>query len=125
MFIRDLADYLEGQGIEDIKIGELPFDEDNIVSLVTSPSPDPDKSIPYYTQTVDVRARFKDWESGYAKLQEIFDLLHQEENYQMGDYHVYLSYAMGMIQDNGRDTERRHLFQLTLGFVFRNSNVGS
>lgn len=125
--IDSLVDYLEEQGIgevgAEIYIGELPFDKTDIISLVTSPSPDPNKAIPYYTQMVDVRARFTNYDEGYQKLQDILDLLHQKENYSIEGYHIYLSYAAGMINDNDRDIERRHLFSLTLGFVYRRASV--
>lgn len=100
-------------------LGELPFDKSEVISLVQSPSPEPNKSIPYYTQVIDVWVRYSDYDDGYQKLQSIFDLIHQAENYQLDDNHIYLSYALGMINDNGRDTERRHLFSLSLGFVYR------
>lgn len=128
-----LADYLEEQNIgtvgEDIFLGELPLteaDDDNnsaCISLVASPSPEPNKSIPYYEQRVDVLARYSDYEDGYAKMQEIFDLLHKQENYDdISGYHIYLSYALGMIEDSERDAERRHIFKLTLGFIYRNAS---
>ena len=118
-----IEEYLEDEGIgtigTDIFDGELPLDGTDIISLILSPSPEPNKAIPYYTQYVDIWARFKNYDDGYSKLQDIFDLLHQKENYELTDYHVYLSYSVGMIDDLDRDAERRHLFKLTLGFVYR------
>lgn len=123
MIIDSLLDYLETNGIgevgTDIYLGELPEDKDDIVSAMISPSPEPNKSVPYYTQTIDFWARFKSYDSGIAILKRIFDLLHQAENYEVDGYHVYLSYAMGMIDDLDRDAERRHLFKLTIGVVYR------
>lgn len=124
MIINSLADYLEDESIgvvgTDIFIGELPMNVNNCISLVYVPSPDPDKAIAYYTQSIDIRARFSKYATGYAKLKEILDLLHRKENYDdLSGYHVYLSYSNGMIMDNDRDVERRHLFQMNLNFVFR------
>lgn len=127
MIITDLAQYLEDNNIgtvgTDLYVGELPLDKNNCIALVYSPSPEPDKSIPYYDQTIDIWARFSSYEDGYNMLQTVFDLIHRAENYQMGGWHIYLSYANGLINDNGRDVERRHLFQLTLTFVYRESDI--
>lgn len=125
--IDKLADYLEEENIgtvgTDIFLGELPLDDNECISLVASPSPEPNKSIPYYDQRVDVLARYSDYADGYSKMQEIFDLIHQKENYDdLTGFHVYLSYALGMIEDNERDAERRHIFKLTLGFIYRNAS---
>lgn len=121
--IDSIAEYLEDESIAtmgtDLYKGELPFDVDDCLSLQFVPSPEPNKAIPYYTQTVDVWARYKLFDTGMEKLQEIMELLHRKENYDINGYHVYLSYALGMIDDLGRDVERRHLFKLTLSFVYR------
>ena len=121
--IDSIADYLEDNGIgtvgTDIFIGELPLDENNIISLVTSPSPEPNKAIPYFNQAVDVWARYSSYDDGYKKLQDVFDLIHQLENYDIDGFHVYLSYARGMIDDLGRDAEGRHLFKVSFSFVGR------
>jgi len=124
--LESIAEYLEDNDLgvvgTNIFIGELPDDENNIVSIVSAPSPDPNKSIPYYTQTVDIWARYSDFDDGYGKLQDIFDTLHREENYEIEGYHVYLSYASGMILDLDRDSERRHLLKVSFGFVYRESS---
>lgn len=123
MIIQALANYIEDNSIAtvgtDLFIGELPFDKTDCISLVYSPSPEPNKAIPFYTQMIDVRARFKNYEDGYNKLLEVFRLFHAVGNFEMGDFHVYLSYAAGLPVDNDRDIERRHLFQLSLGFTYR------
>lgn len=121
--INDLVNYLQTSGIgtfgTDIFISELPFDKSDIIAIHAIPSPDPDKAIPFYVQDVDITARFAKYSEGYAKLLSIFDLLHRKHHYYMGDKYVYLSSAMGMINDNDRDSERRHLLQLTLSFIYR------
>lgn len=122
-----IEQYLEDNGLGTIGTnifdGELQFDKTDIVSLITSPSPEPNKAIPYFEQTIDIWARYSDYDVGYLKLQDIFDLLHQNEHYDIGDFHVYLSYSTGMIEDMGRDVERRHIFKLTLAFIYRNATV--
>lgn len=124
-FLDSIEAYLEDKDIgvvgETIFDSELPFDGDNIISLVLAPSPSPNKSIPYYIQTVDIWARFSDFDSGYSKLQEVFGLFHGQENYELTGYHIYVSSAIGMIEDLDRDTERRHIFKLSLSFIYRTS----
>lgn len=125
--IDSIATYLQTNGVGTVATtifkGELPYDVNDCISLQHSPSPEPDKAIPYYTQTIDVWARFQTFDAGYGKLQEVMELLHRAENYDLENYHVYLSYAMGMIEDLGRDVERRHLFKLSLAFVYRASEI--
>jgi len=119
MIIDKILDYLEDQGVGNIFIGELPVDETDCASMLASISPDPNKSIPYYTQVVDVWARYSKYDEGYKKLQDIMDVLHRAENYDIDGYHIYLSYAIGMITDLDRDAQRRHLFKVSFGFVYR------
>ena len=121
-----IEQYLEDEGIgtigTDIFDGEIPLDKTNAITFVYVPSPEPDKAIPYYTQAYDVWARYSDYDEGYGILQDIMDLLHQKENYDLDGFHVYLSYARGMIDDFDRDAERRHLFRLSLAFVYRKAS---
>lgn len=121
--IDSLLDYLETNGIGEVGVdlfmGELPVNKQNIVCLIASPSPAPNKSIPYYTQTIDVWAKFASYEAGMTRLQAVFDLLHREENFEIDGYHIYLAYALGMIDDLDRDSERNHLFKLSMSFVYR------
>jgi hypothetical protein len=123
--ISSLADFLQTEGVgtvgSDIFIGEIPLDVSDAIALTLVPSPAPDKSIPYYTQTIDVWGRFTDSEDGLSMLQSVFDAVHRQENYAITGYHVYLSYAAGMIEDMDRDTERRKLYKLTLSFLYRAS----
>ena len=123
MIIDSLCEYLEDENIgivgTDIFIGEIPDNKNNCIALVYSPSVEPNKSIPYYTQSIDIWARFSKYATGYAKLKEILDLLHRKENYEVGSYYIYLSYSSGMIIDNDRDESRRHIFQINLNFVYR------
>jgi hypothetical protein len=129
MIIDALATLLEDNSLgtvgTDIFVGELPLDDNNVISLIVSPSPEPDKAIPYYMQAIDIWARYSIFDTGYGKLQSIMDVIHQQENYEMHGYHVYLSYARGMIEDLDRDSERRHLFKLSLAFVYRISEESS
>ena len=123
MIIEDISSYIEESDIAtegtDLFVGELPFDKNDCISLVYTPSPEPNKALHYYVQVVDVWGRFSNYQEGYAKMLQVFKLFHRTQNYETDNFHIYLSYSLGMIADNGRDVERRHLFQLSLGFIYR------
>jgi hypothetical protein len=121
--VNDLADYLEANGIgmvgTTLFIDQLPLEVNDCFALMNSISPEPNKSIPYYVQYVDVWARYASYQTGYDIIQSIFDLLHQKEHYEFGNYHIYLSYSVSMIQNLENDAQKRHIFRLPLGFVYR------
>jgi len=123
MILDAIADYLEENDLGEVGstlfIGELPEKFENVVSMVYVPSPEPNKSIPYYHQTIDFWSRDSDFDNGMAKLQNIMDLLHRAENYDLDGYDVYLSYAGGTVDDLDRDAKRNHLFKLTMNFIYR------
>jgi hypothetical protein len=122
-FLDVIADYIDSNDIAEVGtglfIGELPFDKTDILSIVNVVSPQPNKSVPYYVQVVDIWGRFSAYDTGIDKLQAVFDLYHSKANYELDGYHVYLSYGMGLPQDLDRDAERRHLFKLSLAFIYR------
>lgn len=123
MLAEDIADKIQTESLgtvgTDIFIGELPFDKNDSVAVLYSPSAQPNQVLHYYSQAVDIRGRFSKYEEGRQKMQDIMDVFHRTQNYELGDYYVYISFANSMIQDNDRDLERRHLFQLSLTFVYR------
>lgn len=118
-----LADYLEDNGITDddtiIKISELPFDYDNVLSIIYSPSPRPNVAIDVYRQTLDLWTRNQDPKTGYNKLVQVLDLLHKKCNYKIDNFHIYFSLADGMIMDMGKDGERRSLHKVSIDFMYR------
>lgn len=124
MIITSVLEFMEDSGIgtinSDLFLGELPFDRTDILSLIYVLSPAPDKAIPYYRQVIEVWAQFTSYETGMNKMQQVFNLFHKRENYEIADFHVYLSFAMGMVDDMDRDSQRKHLFRLSLTFVYRN-----
>ena len=123
MIVESIAKFLEENSIgirgTNIFIGEIPLGKTNCISLVYTPSPDPNKAIDVYEQVIDFRSRFKRTDTGYNKMIDIFNLLHKGQNYKIDDYHVYFSNALGMIEDNDRDSERRKLFKLSIKFIYR------
>lgn len=118
-----IANFLEDNGLlEDgtiIRISELPFDYDQVLSIIYSPSPVPNTAIDVYRQTLDFWVRFSNVKAGYNKLVEVLDLLHKKTNYKIDGFHIYFSLAQGMINDMGKDEERRQLYKVSLDFMYR------
>lgn len=118
-----VANFLEDNGVFDddtiVRISELPFDYDQVLSIIYSPSPRPNTAIDVYRQTLDFWVRFSGVKAGYNKLVEVLDLLHKKTNYKLDGFHVYFSLAQGMINDMGRDEERRQLYKVSLDFMYR------
>ena len=123
MIVDAVTEYMEADGIgvigKTLFVGEMPLNVGACVSAVPSPSPEPDKAIPYFVQEVDVWARNPKAGDCYQKLQDVFDLFHRAHHYTMGSYYVYLSYALGGIDDLDRDVERRKLCKVSLAFIYR------
>jgi hypothetical protein len=123
MIINDIVAFLNAQHIgikgTNLFVGELPLDKQDCIAVMPAPSPEPDKSIPFFVQTVDVWTRFSKTGDGYQKMQDIFDLFHRRHHFTMGSSYVYLSYALGGIDDLDRDVESRKLFKASFGFIFR------
>lgn len=123
--ITDIVEYMDNNNLgtrnTDLFVGELPVDGGDCVAVMLSPSVSPNKSIPYFEQTIDFWSRSKSYDEGYTALQDIFEQFHRAENYELSNFHVYLSYAQGMVTDLGRDVERRHLFQLSFVFIYRDA----
>lgn len=112
----------ENKVLEDdtiIRISELPFDYDQVLSIIYSPSPRPNESIDVYRQTLDFWVRFSDSKAGYNKLVQVLDLIHKKSNYKLDGFHVYFSLAQGMINDMGKDEERRQLYKVSIDFMYR------
>lgn len=125
MIIESVATYLQTNNLgnvgSDIFIGEMPLETGDCVSLVYAPSPDPNPAIDVYEQVIDFWSRNKNTSVAYSKLLSILNLLHKGQNYAITGYHVYFSNALGMIEDNDRDIERRKLYKLSIKFIYRRS----
>ena len=118
-----IAEYLEDNGVTTdetiIRISELPFDYDQVLSIIYSPSPIPNTAIDVYRQTLDFWVRFSNVKAGYNKLVEVLDLLHKKTNYKIKGFHIYFSLAQGMINDMGKDEERRQLYKVSVDLMYR------
>ena len=123
MIIESIATYLQTNDLgtmgTDIFIGELPLDKGDCMALVYSPSPDPNPAIDIYEQVIDFWSRDKNTNQAYTRLLGVLNLLHKGQNYEVEGYHIYFSNALGMIDDNDRDIERRKLYKLSIKFIYR------
>src|ERR1035437_2927122 len=112
--VDELATYMGEHSIgtvgDDLFIDLLPLEVSACVSVMGAISRQPDASIPFFTQYVDVWARNANFDLGKTKIQDVADLLHQKANYELGDYHIYLSYITQMPQHMDTDVQKRHLF---------------
>jgi hypothetical protein len=123
MIIEPLLDYLEEQEIgevgTDLFIGRLPAEIDSCTALIYSPSPEPNKSLDVYEQTVDIWTRDISASDAYSRMLDIQALLHRQGNYQIEGFHIYFSNSLGGIEDLDRDTEKRQLYKLSMRFIYR------
>lgn len=119
-----IAKYIQDNGIAtmgtDLFGDEFPLDaEDTCIYIQYAPSPEPNKSIRYYEQTLDIWSRSPNADVAYNKLLEIQTLLHGDANYVIDGFHVYLSYMLGSIIDADRDSQRRKQYKMSMRFVYR------
>lgn len=120
---QEIATFLEEENIGtvggDIFIGDLTAREENGLYILNEPSPEPNRALQIYDQVIGFWTRYKKTNTGYAKLQEVQDLLHQRSNYLLTPYYVFFSHNMGMIEDMDRDVQRRKLHKLSVRFIYQ------
>lgn len=124
MILQEIAQYLADNGVgtlgTDFFVGELPPEPDNAIMVMSGSSDEPDRYLDTQYLSLDVWSRNKVTPDGYTKLNLVFALLHQKQNYSLPNYHVYFSHATGNIEDFDRDINGRKLHKLTLRFIYQN-----
>lgn len=123
-FIVDLCTYLApnipgltfGDGNTNFKAGELIRGMDGIFA-VDAPSAEPDRYTAVTQRTIDFWAVFRNTETAYNYLLQIYDFLHQKHHYNTTSYTVHFSFAGGQVQDLDRDAEGRKLLKLSVVFI--------
>lgn len=129
MILNELAEFFEDVGIgtvgTDLFIGQLPGNVENGIMLVAVPSPEPDKETGIEYQDFEVWTRYKESQTGYDKLDAIFDILSRKNDFTFPNYYIYFSQARGRINDLDRDIEGRKLFNLAFRFTYRNLDLVS
>lgn len=128
MMLKELAGFIDNQiGMTlgtNFYIGELGAEQPDGIVLVTGISEAPDNELDTEYQVIDFYARYNNSESGYNKLKDIYDLLHRKTHYTFDIYGVYLSEALGQIEDMDRDLNQRKIWRLSVRFLYhRLTNV--
>lgn len=125
-YVADRTSLTFGNGDSaDLRVGELPRDLDGVYAI-DAPTIEPDKETPIIYSTIDFWARYKNTETAYAKLNEIYDVLDRMYEYfpnngtSESSFEVYFSHALGQIEDNDRDAEGGKLLKLSVIFIYRN-----
>lgn len=123
MFAEAVADLLQIEGVgtvgTDIFIGQLTSQDNNGLYLMNAPSSIPNEAIEIYDQYIDFWTRNQSMASGYSTLQAVQNVLHKRYNYVIGDYHVYISSNLGMIEDMDVDVQKRKLQKLSMRFIYQ------
>jgi len=128
MIKESVAKILETNGIgtvgSTIFIGEIPVDlngtpVNNAFCILNAPSATSDKAIRIYNSTLDFWGRFTNSDTGFNKMQQIYDFFHGKYDYELDGFHVYFSFSPGSIMDFDRDAERRKMYKLSVTFIFR------
>lgn len=122
--ITDVADFLQQRGLgtvgTDIFIGELPQDVTAGFFLVNAPSPAPHQYLDTEYNVIDFWYRTPYTETGLQKMEQIKQTLHRRENYQLQNWYIYFSEALGSISDVDRDREGGKLLRVSIQFICRN-----
>lgn len=124
-FIQQICEYLAddsdrftyGSGTDkNLKVGDLTSDVDGVRAIAT-PAAAPEREIPVEFYNVDFWAVNRNTNTAMLDLREIFDLFHQKADYQLDDFLVEFSEAVGVIEDLDRDGQNRKLLRLSLKFT--------
>lgn len=124
MTIEDVAQYINDHGLgltigTNLFVGELGADKPDAIYLVSSTSPAPDNELPTEWLTIDFYSRYDNSKAGYDILRNIYDMFHRNAHYIIGDdTNVYLSEALGQIDDLDRDVQRRKIWRLQIKFTY-------
>lgn len=132
MLAREIAQHMEDVGIGNfttgdpttrtIFVGEAPDKIEEYLMIVAVPSPPPHQYIDTEYPVFDFWYRSPHTDRAYDKLQLVFEALHRKHHYQLGNYWIELSRALGNIADADRDMEGGKLFRLSVQFISRNLN---
>lgn len=124
-FVQSLAKFIaENTSFEmrkDMFVGEIPRDTDGVYVLA-SPSPEPDAETDIEYHDIDIWSRYASDAAGWPKLKEIYRLIHKRHHYQVGNYYVQFSHALGNIDDMDRDATKAKLLKLSLAFIIQDDN---
>lgn len=132
MLAREIAQFMEDIGAGNfttgdpdsrtIFVGEAPDKVVEYLMIVSVPSPPPHQYIDTQYPVIDFWSRSPHTDRAYDKLQTVFEALHRKHHYQLGNWWIELSRALGEITDADRDLEGGKLYRLSVQFICRNLN---
>ena len=127
---REVADLMEANGIgiindaanRNLFVGELPYNEIDGIFLIPTQGPPPHQYVDTEYPIIDVWVRHPKTPLAWETMAKVQSTLHRRHHYQIGDWYVYFSQALGSIIDIDRDIEGGKLLRLSLQFICRNLN---
>lgn len=132
MFAKEVALEMEHRGLgvfttdtpadRTIFVGEATETPAEYLLLIPVPSPPPHIDIDTEYPIIDFWYRSPHSDRAYAMLETVLETLHRRHHYQIGNWWIELSRALGNIQDADRDLEGGKLFRLSIQFICRNLN---
>jgi hypothetical protein len=114
-YISDNSDFAFGEGLTELKVGELIKDTEGIFAT-QGVSPEADKDLPMERYVIDFWALYTDSLNAFTRLRAIYNLLHQRHSYVLNSFVVQYSYALNQIQDMGKDAEDKKILRLSIAF---------
>jgi len=122
--LKKIVDYLEQEIKEnDLTFGEnlfinfYPDNPDEIVSVVDLGGYPPSLYTPIREKVIEIKFRTLTWLDGDKLGNEIMDLFHSKENYQLDDLYVLHSFARTDVSYLYRDNNDREEFTVELVFM--------
>ncbi|WP_373892771.1 minor capsid protein [Virgibacillus sp. CBA3643] len=121
----DVSKYIETNVTELVEVENLfknyyPDDPDMVVSVIDLGGLPPNKYRPTREKKIEVKYRTKRYPEGIELGNQIFNLFHAFENYQMGDFYILASYADTEVSYLYEDSKNRKEFSIELVFMHKN-----
>lgn len=122
-FTEQIATLLADEGVgtlgETLWVGNAPDDKNEVVMMVAQSGLDPDPDMEIRRIDIDFWGRNPNSAQGYSKMQDVWNRLHRRKAYQLTDFYVFMTRAIGTIDDMGKDANQRQLHKLRIRFTFR------
>lgn len=124
MLLDDITSFVEAN-INHLSIGDnlfknyYPDSPDTLVSIIDSGGFPPDRYSPVREKTFEIKIRSKRYSDGVKLGNQIFELFHSKENYNLGDFFILSSYAYSELSYLFADNENRKEFSIELSFQYQ------
>lgn len=132
MLLRGIAQDMHNRGIgvftttdpalRTIYIGDAPDGIEEYLSIISLPSPSPHEYIDTEYPVVEFTYRSPHTDRAHDKMEQIFEIYHRRYHYELNEWLVEFSRALGTIVDGDRDQEGGKLYRLSVQFICRNLN---